>query len=121
MMEEKLPSVLTFTYDLINKTRLSSTAYVIVSVDNRVMYITKEVLASKHDCVLSDRCCCLKTPKLIANCKKFNSGNSLRLPHMTESYWHTLYCAKKSHLWCREPKCECKLCVKTVPASLKVL
>jgi hypothetical protein len=46
-MEGKLQSVLTFICHLLRNTRLSSLAYVIVSVDNRVTYKTNEVLASQ--------------------------------------------------------------------------
>ena len=38
MMEAKLPPVLTFTYDLIRNSLLSSLAYAIVFVDNRYLY-----------------------------------------------------------------------------------
>ena len=55
IIEGKLPSVLTFTNDMINKTDLSSLTYAIVFVDNRVTYITKELLVSIHDCILIHR------------------------------------------------------------------
>jgi hypothetical protein len=51
----KLPSVPAFAFGLINSTCLSSLAYATVSVHYRVTYITNEALASKHDCVLSER------------------------------------------------------------------
>jgi hypothetical protein len=51
MMQGELPSVLTFTYDLLSNLVLSSIAYAIVCIDGRIKYITKEVLISKHDCL----------------------------------------------------------------------
>jgi hypothetical protein len=63
IMDGKLPSELTFTYDLIQNIRSSSLVYAKMSVHNCMTYITKEVLVSNHDCVLSERACYLNTPK----------------------------------------------------------
>ena len=41
-------------YHLLRNTRLSSLAYAIVSVDNRLTYVTNEVLATKHDCLYGE-------------------------------------------------------------------
>jgi hypothetical protein len=135
IMEGKLAAVLTFTNDLLRNTHLSSLAYAIVSVDNRVTYITKEVLESKHVCLYGEHATYLryrrrvfykvfdyfKTRKRLAGCKQFTFGNSLRRRYMTESYWHTLYYSKTFNRWCRGPICECNLCVKTGGGSLKSL
>ncbi len=50
IMEGKLPSVLTFTYDLLRNLVLPSLAYGIVSIDGRIKYITSEILTARHDC-----------------------------------------------------------------------
>ena len=42
---------LVFAHSVLSKIRLSSLAYGIVCVNNRVTYITKKVLTSKHDCM----------------------------------------------------------------------
>jgi hypothetical protein len=68
-MDEKLPSGLTFAYALLNKIRLSSLAYGIVSVHSRVTYVTNKVLTTKHDCVLDRYTCDLDMNKHLANCK----------------------------------------------------
>jgi len=51
-MDGKLPTELTFAYSIINKIRLSCLTYGIFCINNRVAYITNEVLNSKHECVL---------------------------------------------------------------------
>ncbi len=55
IMEGKLPSVLTCTYDLLRNLVLSSLAYAIVSIDGRIKYITSEILTSRHDCLYGQR------------------------------------------------------------------
>ena len=47
----KLPSVITFTYDMLRRLALCSIAYAIVCNNGRIKYITSEVLTSKHDCL----------------------------------------------------------------------
>jgi len=44
IVHEKLPSELTYAYSVLSKILISSLAYGIVSVNNRVTYITNEVL-----------------------------------------------------------------------------
>jgi len=51
IVSEKLPSALVFAHSMLSKIRLSSLAYGIVCVNNRVTYITNEVLTSKHNCL----------------------------------------------------------------------
>lgn len=115
--EGKHPSELTFPYNLINNTSLSSLAYAIVSVNNRVTYIANEVLVSRHNCVMDECASYLNMPKRLANFKiytKYCSAHPYkRIP------WHLLYCTKKSHRCFWETRCDCKLCVKNGTASLK--
>jgi hypothetical protein len=73
---------------------LSSPAYTIVSVHNRVTYITNEVLASKNDSVCSERIGYLNTPKRLANCK-INSKYCSASPYK-KFPWYPLYSIKKS-------------------------
>jgi len=51
ILEGNLSSVLTFTYDLIRNSHLSTLAFAIVCVNNRITYVSNEFLASKHDCM----------------------------------------------------------------------
>jgi hypothetical protein len=54
ILEGKLPFVLTFTYDLIRNSHLSTLAFAIVCVNNRITCVTDEVLASKYDCMYKE-------------------------------------------------------------------
>ena len=81
-MEENLPSVLTYVYYLINRTRLSSLVCDIVSVNRRVTCITNEVLASKHDCVLTESVSYLRSPRHVL-CEGFGY---LKTPKRQASY-----------------------------------
>ena len=112
IMEGKLPSVLTFTYDLLRNLIMSSLACAVVCIDGRIKYITSEILMSRHDCLYGQRTTYCKwfklvyyedfdylkkIPKRLAGCKYFNSKNSLRHRYMTEPYWHSLFCTRKLH------------------------
>jgi len=102
---------------MLNKIRLLSLAYGIVSVRKFVNYVTNKVLTSRHDCVLERYTCDLDMPKRLANCKLYTKYRSahpcLKFP------FNILYVTKKSHRIFWEPRCHCKLCVKNRPASLK--
>jgi hypothetical protein len=54
-MHGNLPSVLTFTYDLLGKLVLPSIAYAVVCIEGRIKYITSEVLTSKYECLYGQR------------------------------------------------------------------
>jgi hypothetical protein len=71
IMDRKLPSGQTFLNAVLNKIRLSSLAYGILSVHNHVTYITNEVPTSRHDCVLERYICDLYMPKRLLNCKLY--------------------------------------------------
>ena len=134
IMNGKLPSVITYAHDMLRSLVLCSIAYAIVCNNERIKYITSEVLTSKHDglyCQRTTYCKWFKSvyyedynylnriPKRLAGCKYLNSKNSLKHHYMNELYWHKLFCTKKFHRRCRLQECDCKLCVKVGTASLK--
>jgi hypothetical protein len=117
----KLLSELTFAYNILGNIRLSSLAYGIVCVNKRVTYITNEVLTSRHDCLSHMYGNKLHAAKILANCKEY----PIRCIKHPYRKWPvgTLFCSKRSHrLYC-DPKnpCQCRLCVKVAPPSLKSL
>jgi hypothetical protein len=103
-----LPSTLTFAYNVLNKIRISSLAYGIVSVNKRVTYITSEVLTARHDCVVNLFAYNLQAPMQLAGCKMYNRycnrRPNIRFPS------RTLLCTKKSHRIYWDSLCQCKLC-----------
>jgi hypothetical protein len=115
IVHEKLLSA----HSVLSKICLSSLAYGIVCVNNRVTYITNEVLTSKHNCVSDLLAYNLHAPKQLANCKLYTNYCSAHPYKKFPS--GTLFCSKKSHRMFRNAQCRCKLCVKTRPASLKPL
>jgi hypothetical protein len=119
IVRENLPSELTFAYNVLSKIHISSVAYGIVSFNKRVTYITNEVLTSKHNCVYNLYAFKLDRPKDLANCKAQNTYCSVH-PRKHRVYG-TLFCTKQSHRRYWKPECDCKLCVKSAPASLKSL
>jgi len=115
----RLPSSLIFAQSVLNKIRLSSLAYGIVSINKRLTYFTNKVLTSKHDCMFEVYTCNLDLPKRLAGCKLYIQTCSA-YPHKNYSFY-TLYCIKKSHRLFGNPQCSCKLCVQDGAASLKSL
>jgi hypothetical protein len=115
-MDGNLPFELIFAYSIINKIRLSCLTYDIVYINNRVAYIADEVLNSKHECVL-ERHCSFDIPKRLAGCKLYTKS-CLSFQYRIFLFY-MLFCTKKSHRKIWDVKCDCKLCVKTVPTSLK--
>jgi hypothetical protein len=120
VMEGKLSSVLTFTYDLLRNLLQSSIPYAVACVDSRIMFITNEMQTSRHDCLYGQRTAYCKwfkriyyedfdylkkIPNRLADCEYFNSKNSLRHRYMTESYWYSIFCTRKVHQWWRLPEC----------------
>jgi hypothetical protein len=47
----EFPSALTLAYNVLNKMRIASLAYGIVSINRHVTLIASEVLTARHDCV----------------------------------------------------------------------
>jgi hypothetical protein len=117
----QLPSELVFAHSVLNKIRLSSLVYGIVSVRKRITYITNQVLTSKHECVLNWFANDFHLPKQLADCKlctQYCSAHPKSKEYVPEK---TLFCSKKSHRILGETQCHCKLCVKDGPGSLKSL
>jgi hypothetical protein len=113
----KLPSKLLFTYTVLNKIRLSSLTYGILHINNRVIYVTNEMLISQHGCVFEKRTNDLNIPKQLANCKLFIK--SCKAHPYTNNCFGTLYCTKKSHRLLGDPQCHCAMCIKKGPAKFK--
>jgi len=67
IVHEKLPSELTYAYSVLSKTRMSSLAYGMVSVNNRVTYIMNEVLTSRHNRLSDLFAYNFHAPKRLAN------------------------------------------------------
>jgi len=98
--------------------RLSSLAYGIVCINKCVTYITNEVLTSKHEYRFDVFATDLDRPQQLANCRLYTRFCS-RHPPKDLFRIKILFCSKRSHRMCRDPRYHCKLCVKDGPASLK--
>jgi hypothetical protein len=106
----KLPSKLLFTYAVLNKIHLSSLTYGIVLINNRVFYVTNEVLISQHDCVYEQCINDLNIPKQLANCKLFTKF--CKAHPYTRNCFGTLHYTKKSHRLLGDPQCYGALCIR---------
>jgi len=62
----------------------------------------------------------LNTPRHLANCKADTSFCD-ESPPIYVFRAGELFCTKRSHIRSKNNQCQCKLCVKTGPASLKSL
>jgi len=93
IVREKLPSALVFAHSVLGKIRLLTLAYGIVCVNNRVTYITNEVLTSKHDCLSDLFAYNLHAPKRLANCKLYTNYCSVHPYKKFPS--GTFFCSKK--------------------------
>jgi hypothetical protein len=82
-----------------------------------MVYITDEVLNSKHECVLERYCYSFDIPKQLAGCKLYTKY-CLSYPYRIFPFY-MLFCTKKSYCEIWDVKYDCKLCVKTGPVSLK--
>jgi hypothetical protein len=119
IIHTELPSTLTFAYNVLNKIRISSLAYGLVSVNKCVSYVTSEVIKARHDCVINLFAYNLKAPMQLAGCTMYNRYCNTRMNKRFPS--GTLLCNKKSHRIYWDSRCQCKLCVKGGAASLKSL
>jgi len=108
IVREKLPPALVFEHSVLGKIRLSSLAYRIVCVNNRVTYMTNEMLSSKHDCLSDMFAYNLQAPKQLANCKLYTKYCSVHPYKKFPS--GTLFCSKKFHRLFLGPQCLCKSC-----------
>ena len=96
---------------------LSCLANVIVSINNRVTYITNELSNSKHEYVVGRYCSDLEKPKRLSNCKLYMKSF---LSYLYKEFpFFVAFCTKISHLRVWDALFGCKLCVKTGPAILK--
>ena len=116
----KLMSELIFAQSVLKNIKLSSLAYGVVCINKRLTYITNDTLTSRHECVFDLSAFNLNLSRHLANCKadiSFCDEN----PEMDIFPAGVLFCTKRSHNRSRNNQCQCKLCVKTGPASLKSL
>ena len=95
----QLPSKLIFAQGLL-KMLLFSLVYCIVSVKGPVIYITDEILTSRHDCVFEVCTCNLDLPKMLDNCKMYTRYCSKHRNKVCPFY--ILYFIKKPHRLLKE-------------------
>ena len=117
----KLPSELIFAQSVLKQIKLSSLAYGVVCINKRLTYITNETLTSRHECIFDLGAFNLNSPRRLANCKADISFCDKNPPTMDIFPAGVLFCTKRSHNRSRNNQWQCKLCVKTGPASLKSL
>jgi hypothetical protein len=121
LIHKRLPPALVFAQNSLSNVRITSLAYGIVCIKNRITYITNEVLTSKHECTFRKRGINLNTPRQLASCKLRNSFCTT-YPHKRDLFGsRVLLCSKRSHNPVWKNECQCKLCVKACPPSLKSL
>jgi len=116
----KLPSELIFAQSVFKNVQLSSLAYGVVCINKRLTYITNDTFTSRHECIFNMCAFDLNTPRLLANGIadiSFCDKN----PPIDIFHDGVLVCTKHSHNRSRNNQCQCKLCVKTGPASLESL
>jgi hypothetical protein len=119
IVHTQLPSALTLPYNILTKMRIASLAYGIVSINRRVTFVTSEVLTARHDCVFDIFANKLHAPLQLVRCKAYNRYWTMRPSKRFLS--GKMFCTKKSHRLYWDPKCQCNLCVKKGPASLRSL
>ena len=113
-------SELIFAQSVLKNIQLSSLVYGVVCIKKRLTYITNETLTSRHECIFDLGAFNLNSTRRLANCKtdiSFCDKN----PQMDIFTPGVLFCTKRSHNRSRNNQYQCKLCVKTGPASLKSL
>jgi hypothetical protein len=101
--------------------RLLSLAYGIVCLNKSLTYNTNDVLTSRHECKFDVFASDLHKPKRLANCELYSGFCSKHPPNKDLFRNKILLCSKRSHNLYWKNKRQCKLCVKTGPASLKSL
>jgi hypothetical protein len=111
---------LIFAQSALRGMRLSSLAYGIVCLNKRITYITNDMLTSKHECKFDICDLDLDQLKRLADCKLYSSFCT-KHPQLDLLPEEILFCSKRSHNLYWKNECQCKLCVKTGPASLKSL
>jgi hypothetical protein len=81
-----------FTYNVLDKICLSFLTYIIVHINNHVIYVTNEVVILQHDCLFEQYTKDLNIPKQLAKCKLFIKSRKAH-PY-TKNCFGTLYCTK---------------------------
>ena len=83
-------------------------------------YITNDVLTSRHECKFDMFSLDLHRPRRLANCKLYTKFCFLH-PIIDIFSTRILFCSKRSHNLSWKNECQCKLRLKTGPASYKSL
>ena len=118
LIHGQLPSELTFAQSVLKTMRLSSLVYGVVCINKRLTYITNDVLTSRHECKFDMFALYLDRLRRLANCKLYTRFCS-RHPLIDIFPTGILFCSKRSHNLSWKNECQCKLCVKIGPESLK--
>jgi len=92
----RLPSELIFDQSTLKRMRLSSLAYGVVCVKERLTYITNDVLTSKRECRFDMFALGLDRPRRLANCKLCTRFCS-KHPPIDIFSTGILFCSKRSH------------------------
>jgi hypothetical protein len=117
----RLPPRLILAQNVLRKLRLSSLANGVVYIKQRLTYITNEVLTSRHECKFDMIALDLDRRRCVANCKLYSRLCLNHPPNKDLLHGKILFCSKSSHNLGWNNQCQCKLSVKTSPASLKSL
>jgi len=120
LIHGRLPPGLILTQSALRKMRLSSVAYGVLCIKKGLTYITNDVLTSRYECKFDMFALDLDRPKRLANCKLYTKFCS-RHPLIHIFPTGILFCSKRSYNLSWKNEVQCKLCVKTGPASLKSL
>jgi hypothetical protein len=97
LIHEQLPHALVFALNSLRKLRISSLAYGIVCIKNRITCITNEVLTSKHECTFGKEGINLNTHRQLASCK-LRSSFCMTYPHKRDLFGsRVLLCSKRSN------------------------
>jgi hypothetical protein len=120
LIHGRLPPGLIFAQSALRKMRLSSLAYGVVCIKKRLTYTTNDVLTSRHECKFDMFALDLDRPRRLANCTLHTDFCS-KHPAIHIFPTGILFCSKRSHNLSWKNECQCKLCIKTSPVSLKSL
>jgi hypothetical protein len=80
------PPSLVFAQNALSEMHISSLAYGIVCIKDRIAYVTNEVLTSKHECIFDDWATNLDIPRQLANCRLYGTLCSICPPESIFSY-----------------------------------
>jgi hypothetical protein len=117
---EQLPSKLIFAPKYVKKNAFIVSSLRCCVYQKSLTYITNYVLTSKHEYKFDVFALGLVRPRRLA-ISKFYTGFCSKHPLINIFPTKILFCSKRSHNWLWKNQWQCKLCVKTGPASLKSL